>query len=107
MRKVLLNKYKYTIKDFFRWIGIILIHFLSFYAFIAVVLAFRLIFKDDYFPTISAHYYWMLYPTIIGPFVGAILHIIYSEKGITNLKAMLWIHSLIVVILLTVGISLS
>ena len=107
MRKVALNKYKYTLKDVFRWLGIIVIHFIAFYIFIIVVLSFRLIIKDNFIPTFSTINLWMFYPLIVGPFIGSLLHIIYSERGITNLKAILWIHSLMVVIMITVGLSLA
>ena len=105
MRKVSLDKYKYSAKDFFRWIAIVVAHYLSFIILLFIALSVRYIFVSDYFP-IGIKYTPFIYPILIAPFVNAMAHIIYAERGMTNLKAVLWIHSFAVTIWIVVLVSI-
>lgn len=101
MKKVSLKKRKFGLKDFARFIWLILNHYFFFYIYFAIVFAIH-------FATVSGGFEFanlkpfMFYAGFVGPGVNALLHGIYAEKGKPLIRMVMWAHTFLIIILVPI-----
>jgi len=99
MKPVLLNKRRYNWKDILRALSIIALHLIVYYAYTFFFIWMHDVQSGiDFHFTINTDTWWIIYPLTFGPIVSGITHIWYAESGKTNLRAVLWLHSLTLII---------
>lgn len=107
MKKVLLKKRKYTYKDIFRYIGLTLAHYVGFYLYFVLIFGIHYAVNGDLFGDIKTDAVLLFYCAIIAPGVNALVHAIYSERGIPWVRMIVWAHSFFVIFATPIVIFVS
>lgn len=102
MKKVQFNKRKFQLRDLGRVFVIFMIHILGFFLYLLIVLSFSFIYKNVFVITLSQLNLLLAYPLTIGIIINVALHIAYSELGNSWIRLMMWIHSGLIAILISI-----
>lgn len=111
MRKVLMRKRKYSYRDIYRILLLALCHYLSFYVYFAVVLGIHYVMAHKTFDVFNADnnaLSWSIwYGAIAAPAVNAFLHAFYAEKGSPWMRAVMWWHTFLIILLVPIAAIIS
>ena len=103
MKRITNTRRRFNIKDFIKWISIIMGHYLVFAAYLGVMILIKwLIGGDSLWPRNTENQVWVFYTILLAPLLNGILHIIYDEVGSPWTRFGMWIHSFVHMILIPV-----
>ncbi|WKX02254.1 hypothetical protein [Candidatus Mycoplasma mahonii] len=108
MKQVIAKKRKYSYKDVSRWFFILMVTFISLYAYTFLAIwIYDLSMGIQFQLEIRWDSWGILYPLTFGPIISAVAQIIYSERGSLSMRAIMWFHVLLIIVLVPTVIVLT
>ena len=100
MKKILKRKKKYGTLDICKLFLLMIVHFALWLFFTSLLYFANFLITDDTINEIfNKNKFLTIYIVILSPVISYVFYAIYHEKGWINIKAILWIHSMLIIII--------